>query len=98
MQGRPSGTGGFPQCVAPPCGYVRNTKKKTKDIALSRQVAIYILKELTDLSYPKIGSIIGKDHSTAVYAVKTVENMMNTDEAFKFNVEGLINDIKGTSN
>ena len=74
------------------------TEKRTKDVAFARQVSIYIIKELLGCSYPKIGSIIGKDHSTAVYAYKTVENLMKKDEAFKFNVEGLINDIKGEIN
>lgn len=71
--------------------------KRTKTIALARQVSMYIIKELTNYSYPKIGSVIGKDHSTIIYAIKTVTNMMENDEAFKFNVEGLINDIKGSN-
>ncbi len=73
------------------------SNKRTKEIALARQVSMYIMRELTDLSYPKIGSIIGKDHSTATYAIKTISKMMEEDEAFKFNVEGLINDIKGSN-
>ena len=71
--------------------------KRTKTIALARQVSMYIIKELTNYSYPKIGSVIGKDHSTIIYAIKTVTNMMENDEAFRFNVEGLINDIKGSN-
>lgn len=71
--------------------------KRTKTIALARQVSMYIIKELTNYSYPKIGSVIGKDHSTIIYAIKTVTNMMENDEAFKFNVEGLINDIKSSN-
>lgn len=72
--------------------------KRTKNIALARQVAIYIIKELTDLSFPKIGSIIGKDHATAIYAIKKINELMEKDEGLKFNVEGLLNDIKGESN
>ncbi len=72
--------------------------KRTKNIALARQVAIYIIKELTDLSFPKIGSIIGKDHATAIYAIKKINELMEKDEGLKFNVEGLLNDIKGGSN
>ena len=72
--------------------------KRTKNIALARQVSIYIMKELTDFSFPKIGSIIGKDHATAIYAIKKVNELMEKDESAKFNIEGLINDIKGESN
>ncbi len=74
------------------------TDKRTKNIALARQVAIYVIKELTDLSYPKIGSIIGKDHTTAIYAIKKVNELMENDEKTKFNVEGIINDIKNEFN
>ena len=74
------------------------SEKRTKNIALARQVAIYIMKELTDYSFPKIGSIIGKDHATAIYAIKKVNELMEKDEAVRFNVDGLINDIKGESN
>jgi len=74
------------------------TDKRTKNIALARQVSIYIMKELTDYSYPKIGSLVGKDHSTAIYAIKKVNELMEKDPGAKFNIEGLINDIKGESN
>ena len=72
--------------------------KRTKNIALARQVVMYIIKELTDFSFPKIGSILGKDHATVLYSVKKITKDMEKDESLKFNVEGLINDIKGESN
>ncbi len=72
--------------------------KRTKNIALARQVSIYIIKELTDLSFPKIGSLVGKDHATAIYAIKKINELMEKDEGLKFNIEGLINDIKGGIN
>ncbi len=70
--------------------------KRTKDIALARQVVMYIIKELTDFSFPKIGSILGKDHATVLYSVKKITKDMEKDESLKFNVEGLINDITQT--
>ncbi len=72
--------------------------KRTKNIALARQVVMYILKDVTDFSFPKIGSILGKDHATVLYSVKKITKDMEKDESLKFNVEGLINDIKGESN
>ncbi len=69
--------------------------KRTKEIALARQVVMYILKDVTDFSFPKIGSILGKDHATVLYSVKKITKDMEKDESLKFNVEGLINDIKG---
>ena len=38
------------------------------------------MKELTDYSYPKIGSLIGKDHSTAIYAIKKVNELMEKEK------------------
>ncbi len=74
------------------------SEKRTKNIVLARQVSIYIMKEVTNYSFPKIGSIFGKDHATAIYAIKKVKELMDSDESAKFNIEGLINDIKGESN
>ncbi len=71
--------------------------KRTKDIALARQVVMYILKDVTDFSFPKIGSILGKDHATVLYSVKKISKDMEKDESLKFNVEGLINDIKSSN-
>lgn len=74
------------------------SEKRTKDIALARQVVMYILKDVTDFSFPKIGSILGKDHATVLYSVKKITKDMEKDESLRFNVEGLVNDIKGESN
>ncbi len=74
------------------------SEKRTNDIAFARQVAIYIIKELTTFSYPKIGAVFGKDHTTAIYAIKKIRNAMEEDISVKSNIEGLINDIKGENN
>ena len=71
------------------------SKKRTDDVALARQVSMYIIREVLDYSNAKTGSFFNRDHSTVVYACKEVKKSMGEDEAFKFNVEGLINDIKG---
>jgi len=71
--------------------------KRTKNIALARQVVMYILKDVTDFSFPKIGSILGKDHATVLYSVKKITKDMEKNESLKYNVEGLINDIKGSN-
>ena len=70
------------------------SEKRTKEIAFARQVSIYIIKNLTDYSYPKLGAIFGKDHTTAIYAIKKVTQAMEEDLSVKINIEGLINDIK----
>ncbi len=45
---------------------------KTRALAQSRQIAMYLCRELTDLSLPKIGQAFGKDHTTVMYAQKKI--------------------------
>jgi len=71
------------------------SEKRTKEIAFARQVAIYIIKNLTDFSYPKIGAVFGKDHTTAIHAIKKVTRKMEEDISIKISIENLINDISG---
>ena len=71
------------------------SEKRNSDIVFARQASIYIIKELTNLSFPKIGAIFGKDHTTAIYAIKKMKQTMDKDISIKINIESLINDIKG---
>ncbi len=49
---------------------------KTRALAQSRQIAMYLCRELTDLSLPKIGQAFGRDHTTVMYAQKKILNEM----------------------
>lgn len=49
---------------------------KTRALAQSRQIAMYLCRELTDLSLPKIGQTFGRDHTTVMYAQKKILNEM----------------------
>lgn len=74
------------------------SEKRNSDIVFARQASIYIIKELTNLSFPKIGAIFGKDHTTAIYAIKKMKQTIDKDISIKINIESLINDIKGDNN
>jgi len=54
-------------------------RKRTKEVALARNVAIYIIRSITDLSLPAIGRIFGRDHSTVFSAVGVIENEIAGD-------------------
>ena len=70
-------------------------KKRTKEVALPRQIAMYITKQLTDMSLSDIGKGFGgKDHATVIYACKQVEEKRAKDEAFNRMIENLIRKIK----
>src|SRR5215218_418050 len=49
---------------------------KTRALAQSRQIAMYLCRELTDLSLPKIGQAFGRDHTTVMYAEKKIRGEM----------------------
>lgn len=66
----------------------------TKEVAQARQVAMYLMKQLTHLSLKSIGTRFGnRDHSTVVHAIKTVEKMMAADPSMKRIVENLQSSI-----
>jgi len=49
---------------------------KTRPLAQSRQIAMYLCRELTDLSLPKIGQAFGRDHTTVMYAERKIRGEM----------------------
>lgn len=66
------------------------SKKRPANIVLPRQVAMFLSRELTDSSLKEIGEAFGgRDHGTVIHACKTIENLVNSDEALKRTVEYL---------
>jgi len=71
-------------------------RKRTKEVAFPRQVAMYLSKLLTDLSLSDIGkSFGGRDHSTVIHACKLIEDRRKRDEEFSRIIDYLIRKIKG---
>lgn len=57
------------------------SKKRVKEIVFARHIAMYLAKELTDMTLSLIGSFFnGKDHATVLYAVKTVDAMQKKNK------------------
>ena len=62
--------------------------KKNKNLVLSRQIAMYLARKLTDNSFPDIGDKIGgRDHSTVIYSNNKVKKIVEKDPAIKKIVE-----------
>ncbi|QJT10054.1 helix-turn-helix domain-containing protein [Oceanidesulfovibrio marinus] len=58
--------------------------KRSQNIVFARQMGIYLCRSLLGLSYPALGRLFGgKDHSTAMYAVKKIDERMADDPAVK---------------
>ncbi len=71
------------------------SSKRSSNISTARQVVIYILREITDMSLSEIGNAIGgRDHSTMVYALNIVEKNINKDPTYKETVEDIIKNIR----
>jgi len=71
------------------------SKKRTKDVVFARQVAIYLSRELTDLSLNSIGEAFGRrDHTTVIHSYNKIKNKIKKDKNFKNIVDNLTLEIK----
>ncbi|GAG85616.1 unnamed protein product, partial [marine sediment metagenome] len=71
------------------------SKKRTKDVVLTRQVAIYLSRELTDLSLTSIGEVFGRrDHTTIIHSYNKIKDKIKKDKGFKNIINNLTLDIK----
>ncbi|MDF1853318.1 MAG: chromosomal replication initiator protein DnaA [Verrucomicrobiales bacterium] len=66
---------------------VLNGKRRTARVAEARQVAMYLIRTMTDFSLVEIASSFGKDHGTVIYAVKKVKSKCETSSSLKSTVE-----------
>ena len=71
------------------------SKKRTKDVVLARQVAVYLSRELTDLSLISIGGSIGRrDHTTIIHSYNKIKDKIKKDKSFKIIIDNLTLNIK----
>jgi chromosomal replication initiator protein len=71
------------------------SKVKKREIVIPRQVAMYFCKRYTQLTLALIGGNFGgRDHSTVIHALESVEDMMKTDVNFKNSVDELTKKFK----
>jgi chromosomal replication initiator protein len=69
-------------------------KKRQKDIAVIRQVTLYLMKKLTFFSLQAIGEFVGgRDHSTVIHAVERIESMSSQDITFAQKLKAIEQDI-----
>ncbi len=66
------------------------SRKRTKNIVVARQVAMYLSRKLTTHSLPEIGEKFGgKDHTSVIYAIKKVEKMLMESEQLRNTVKNI---------
>jgi chromosomal replication initiator protein len=72
--------------------------KRSQHIVYPRQVAMYLARELTDMSLPKIGEEFGnRDHTTVMHATKKISELMRSQREVYNQVQSLTNAIKQKS-
>ena len=73
-----------------------DSKKRSRPLAYPRQIAMYLTRELTDMSLPKIGQEFGgRDHSTVIHACDKIKDDMEKDTNLFVTIESLKETIKG---
>lgn len=71
-----------------------NSKKRTRAIAYPRQIAMYLTRELTDLSLPKIGDEFGgRDHTTVIHACEKISTDMVSDHQLRNKIDNIIEEL-----
>ncbi|MBQ7873874.1 MAG: chromosomal replication initiator protein DnaA [Oscillospiraceae bacterium] len=71
------------------------SNKRAANISRARQVAMYVIKDITQMSMAAIGDEFGgRDHSTVVYAISQTEKMMKTDSRLREIIEDITKNIK----
>ena len=73
------------------------SNRRTASLARARQVAMYIARETTGLSFKQIGESFGKDHSTVLYNVRQVEDFIADKPYEKALVEDIIKNLKSNN-
>lgn len=70
-------------------------KKRTQNIAYPRQVAMYLCRELADLSYPRIGELFGgRDHTTVIHAYEKISKNKNSNLALQTEIQEMIDILR----
>ncbi len=72
------------------------SRRRTKEVTVPRQVAMYLMRELLDLPLARIGERFGgRDHSTVIHSINKVEEEMEQDDAVRDRIETLRAELGG---
>jgi len=69
-------------------------QKRNKEIAEARHIAIYLIREITEMSYDNIGKLFGKDHSTVMFSCTKIMKRL-VDPVFGVEIKELIHEVTG---
>ena len=70
-------------------------KKRTQAITLPRQIAMFLIRELTEYSTTEVGMEFGgRDHTTVMHAVQKIEDKIRTEPSFEIKIQNLIRTVR----
>ena len=70
-------------------------KKRTKEIAMARHIEVFLIREITDMSYPSVAKIFDRDYATVHSSYDLIHRKYTSDSLFKIELDDLIRDITG---
>lgn len=71
------------------------SKRRTRNVAFPRQIAMYLARKLTDLSLPKIGEEFGgRDHTTVIHAYEKISEDLERDDGLKDTLDELVKKLQ----
>jgi chromosomal replication initiation ATPase DnaA len=68
-------------------------KCRKREINDVRQIAMWIIRKGTSMSFYNVGKVFNRHHATVLHAVKSVENMIQTDNRYRADVEQILNHL-----
>jgi chromosomal replication initiator protein len=71
-------------------------RDRSRDVALPRQIAMYILREEANFSFPQIGAVLGgRDHSTVMYAIEKISDQIERDDRLRRDIVSIKQQLYG---
>lgn len=71
------------------------SKKKTDNVASARHIAIYIIKQMTELTLKEVGAIFGRDHSTVISSIDKVDRNIKTVNNYENEINRIMKEVRG---
>jgi len=68
-------------------------KNKSKEVALPRQISMYLIRELIQSSFPEIGRYFNRDHSTVMHSVNKIEDEIRVNEELRNEIKDIRKNI-----
>ena len=68
-------------------------KDRSQKMVEPRKVAMYMVRDMTHLSFPKMGEVFNKDHSTVKHAIDTLEEQLKDDAALREKIQDVKNSV-----